>query len=1558
MGKVLKIVAIVAAIAVAFIPGVNAAVFGALATTFGVGGVATFASVAFASAVVGAIGSFGIMSALGFVGKLLGPSPPKQTPSNVDRLRASLDVRAYRKIVFGYTAMGTDVQYQEFNGGSDPDEQEYCQMILVTASHKVQSIEELWLNDEIAWSSAGGVQGRYAGYLTVTTRTEGTAANAFSIPFSSSWVSSNSRMTGCAYLHIQCKLTGNSKKATSPFAGGVPTRMTIRGRGAMMYDPRLDSTNGGSGSHRPGDQTTWAWVSDDVGCNPALQILWYLLGWEINSKLAVGRGIPISRINLASFITAANICDENVTLAAGGTEKRYRSNGVFSEGDDSQQVISNLLAACNGMLRDDGGQISLELLVNDLASPVLDLTADDVQGAFTWIQTPSIADNINVVRGKYTDPSNTSLYQQVEYPDITITSIDGIERTTNLDLPFVQSAKQAQRLAKTWLQRQQFPATFAADFLVNAWRCKVGSVVRFTFPALGFSNKLFRVVEHTIRMDGVVPMLLREENSAIYAWSAEETAEVIGTPGITYNPLNNPLIANISDLSDETVLYRTKGAPDSRPWPVSLDVVQRSNGSMVYTLTWDHYAPGAKQPDNFVIFYSKTANAPTKTDPARMVPAVFDRWRQSYTLEGAPPSDTYSFGIAAARRTENGLEIGAIVSFNGTETYTNLLLRSQAFNLSEWVKTRCTVSVTDSVALDGSASAETIIEDTTASNNHFFSQNVTLTVGQVYRQSIYVKAAGRQYLQIAPSTNLIGITTKYQNFDLVNGALALGTGDLNAKIWECEQGWYRISVDDYAKASGSGRFIFCLLNADTGSRLPSYTGDGASGFQVWGAQLEAPNFLTSANDFSNAAWGKQNCTAPKNATDPFGNANSANTLTRTATGDHYIYQTVNKPLQGSNIRFCVWIKSGTMTGNVDIKVRNESDSSSNLGTLTVTPTSTWTMYTLDLLVPEKSEDSLRFIINPVNNAGSAGDTLLIAYPNAYIMDGPAPYVATTTIAVTQTGPDMQGLGNTVPNFLGTVNGLPADVVTGLAPGALWEFRNSDSGWGFSNITRTNGLDSITIAATTTDPQMAINGISIDGSIYTIVRARIKRTAGSGWDGSVFYGNGVHGYSGSYYKQVAVDPTTIGQWVIVEWDMSALNVGGTDWTTSTITSLRLDLGAAIGSNFEIDWITVGKPPTTTLSAAGYLGDYDATKGATWGTNLNAIPYNQVLSSGTQTSYDVNGFFSMWSGTYPDGWDTSPQGAAPTKETALVKAGPYAAKFVTTASTNQWIRKKFDWSSNPLPLGSFIEGSYDVYINSRTSGKPGVTLRLYTTSGLLDTAGNYVDTDFNAPINTTGVWQHVPMSARVGAAQQIYGMTIFVRASYNGFASSYFVGTCTFGAVEVTAKDNTTNNSQIVNLGTGIVNDDLVSNPSIQDNATFKTQAVAAAYNGAVLGSVYNSWIDVTNGTTPIQVTLTTAPDGAQRIKITAVLMLKGDGGAADDCAWRCLRNGSQVGQQWGSASYPIQVLNDRYMTYTFIFWDESPSVNTSYTYKLQYMPTGSDGFSFFGNISFDAEAKFK
>lgn len=552
MAKALKTVGMIVGAAALIATGVGAVAFGSIAA-LSVAGIGT-GTLFLASA--------GLSLAAGFLQK--GPSVPG---SQAQRLVASVDPRAFRKTVLGQTAMATDIRYEEWSG----NDQEYCDWIICLASHAIDGVEEIWIDQELAWSASRGVTAKFAGYFTVPNIIlEGSPANAFT--FGSGKWNGSTRLTGCAYLRLRFKTTGNSKKATSPFSSGISTRLTIIGRGAKLYDPRRDSTvPGGSGPMRWNDQSTWRYRTDDgvvIGENLALQILRVVLGWRIRNpitgemRLATGSGVPGRRIGLPSFQVAANLCDELVNRSAGGQEPRYHGAGVVSEGDDPKTVLDMLCAACCGRFRDTNGKLELAIAHNDLAAAAADdgLNEDDVVGPFTWDPDPSLEATPNVIRGRYVDATAASLYQLIDYPEVRIASPDGQDRIATLDLGVVESPSQAQRVASQVLQRKQYQRAFTAPFDMRAWKYGVGDVLPFTFAPLGFRRALFRVAEQEQGQGGTCVMTLTVEHQAIYAWDASDAAPVLAADPIIYDRGNNALILAIGEAA-ETALWSGVSGP-------------------------------------------------------------------------------------------------------------------------------------------------------------------------------------------------------------------------------------------------------------------------------------------------------------------------------------------------------------------------------------------------------------------------------------------------------------------------------------------------------------------------------------------------------------------------------------------------------------------------------------------------------------------------------------------------------------------------------------------------------------------------------------------------------------------------------------------------------------------------------------------------------------------------------------------------------------------------------------------------------------------------------------
>jgi hypothetical protein len=193
-----------------------------------------------------------------------------------------------------------------------------------------------------------------------------------------------------------------------------------------------------------------------------------------------------------------------------------------------------------------------------------------------------------------------------------------------------------------------------------------------------------------------------------------------------------------------------------------------------------------------------------------------------------------------------GESLGLLVE----EQRTNLLLYSEQFNNAYWQKNNSTITSNAAVAPDGQSTADTLVENTANSDHALVTGDFSGAANTTYTYSVYVKAAGRSFVQLVYGTSTAW-GNQYANFNLTLGTVTVQIGVGSAKIDTCQNGWYRISITGTRNSNSAATYAYIFMGIASNSF--SYAGDGTSGIYIWGAQLEQGAFPTSYTPTTTAA---------------------------------------------------------------------------------------------------------------------------------------------------------------------------------------------------------------------------------------------------------------------------------------------------------------------------------------------------------------------------------------------------------------------------------------------------------------------------------------------------------------------------------------------------------------------------------------------------------------------------------------------------------------------------------------------------------------------------------
>lgn len=289
-------------------------------------------------------------------------------------------------------------------------------------------------------------------------------------------------------------------------------------QGIPLYDPRQDTTAGGSGSQRWADASTWAFSDNNmVAIYNAMRGI-----YDADGNHVWGGSASAYQLPYAAWAAAMDACDEDVSLAAGGTEKRFRCGREIFLNERPADVITELLTGCNGRIAWAGGQCFP--LVGLPASADGTFTDADILASESITQTPfpNLDEVINGGTASYMEPSqawefkDTAPYTVADY----VTADDSREQKVNLKLSTTFSGTQAQRVLKATVEEGRRFLKWAVALTPGFAQYRPLQRLDWTSAENQYTAKAFLIVARTIDPWGNVFLGLQEIDPADHDWTA------------------------------------------------------------------------------------------------------------------------------------------------------------------------------------------------------------------------------------------------------------------------------------------------------------------------------------------------------------------------------------------------------------------------------------------------------------------------------------------------------------------------------------------------------------------------------------------------------------------------------------------------------------------------------------------------------------------------------------------------------------------------------------------------------------------------------------------------------------------------------------------------------------------------------------------------------------------------------------------------------------------------------------------------------------------------------
>jgi hypothetical protein len=330
---------------------------------------------------------------------------------------------------------------------------------------------------------------------------------------------------GCAYAIVVCRY---SKKG---IWSGVPEFKFVV-RGIPLYDISKDSTQGGSGLQRWTDRSTWAYSENNkVMQYNIIRGISYGGKWVWGGQHKTGSNAEGYQLPPSYWRAAIAHCNENVSLAAGGTIKRYTAGCEIEVDQQPMDVIKELDKACNGYTSEYGGL--WKTWAGPFGTSVYSFTDKNVIITEDQVDSLSrpIQETYNGARATYVRPSAGWVMKDAPARifDDLVDEDGGYQLIADFDLPVVTNTNQAQRVMRTVVLDSRRQINHILQLPPDAYPLEPYDVINWNSDRNGYVNKKFVVTSIDDLHNCNQALAFRELNPSDYDWdTAYELPDSVG----------------------------------------------------------------------------------------------------------------------------------------------------------------------------------------------------------------------------------------------------------------------------------------------------------------------------------------------------------------------------------------------------------------------------------------------------------------------------------------------------------------------------------------------------------------------------------------------------------------------------------------------------------------------------------------------------------------------------------------------------------------------------------------------------------------------------------------------------------------------------------------------------------------------------------------------------------------------------------------------------------------------------------------------------------------------